>query len=219
MQLHCTFSYLILLLTLHFASSMFFIVDRRETKCITQDKNTKQTLNIDYSLIGDYLKSTVYVKDPNDNKMFEKRRRPSGTFNSKVRIDGKYSLCVENSSGSVLTANFNLKSEDTDKEMINIKSIDGLNTAVNDITNGVDKVLFNVKHGAVSRIDFMDKINKINSQINWYTTIKIIFLILFAVFQIYLITSVFKSVKIVSKIEMPKQFKGKGVPNENTEFL
>jgi hypothetical protein len=65
----------------------------------------------------------------------------------------------------------------------------------------------------------MDKINKINSQINWYTTIKIIFLILFAVFQIYLITSVFKSVKIVSKIEMPKQFKGKGVPNENTEFL
>ena len=219
MQLHCAFYYVTLLLTMRFANSMFFTVDKRETKCITQNRTTKQTLNIDYSLTGDHSKSNVYVKDPNDNKMFEKRRRSSGTFNSKVRIDGKYSLCVENQSNSILTVNFNLKNEDSDKEMINVKSIDGLNTAVNDITNGVDKVLFNVKHGAVSRIEFMDKINKINSQINWYTSIKIVFLILFAVFQIYLITSVFKSVKIVSKIEMPKQYKGKGVPNENTEFL
>ena len=79
---------------------------------------------------------------------------------------------------------------------------------------------FGIRSGAVRREKHSTITQSIQSKITWYTWVKVIFLILFSFFQIVMITSIFKNVKVVSKIEMGHSNKGgKDKDNEGTEFL
>ena len=80
----------------------------------------------------------------------------------------------------------------------------------------MDMMQYSIRNGAVRREKHSEISNAIKNKITWYTSLKVLFLVMFSVFQIMMVTSIFNKVKIVNKISMNSS---KGKDKETSEFL
>lgn len=209
---------ILLLSLLYVANSMFITINSNDIQCVSQTKHINDKFNLIFSMSGEEENNNIArVRDPDDKILWQTPGKSTSTFSTTVQKVGKYSFCVENYSTSVLTVTFEFPEEDEDKKMITVNTIENLNVAISDIAKKMDTMQFSIRNGAVRREKHSEIQNSIQSKITWYTSLKIIFLIIFSAFQIMMVTSIFKNIKIVSKISMNSASKGKD--KETSEFL
>ena len=200
-------------------SSMFITINPKNTQCLSQIKQKSDNLNIIYYISGEEeKKNNARILDPDNKKLWETPGLTSSTFNVVAQKTGKYSFCVDNNSEKPLTVTFEFSENNPEKEMITISTIDNLNSALNDVSKKLDVMQFGIRNGAVRREKHSEITRSIQSKITWYTWLKVIFLFLFSVFQIMMVTSIFKNVKIVTKIEMGNKG-NRDNSTETTDFL
>ena len=200
-------------------SSMFITINPKNTQCLSQIKQKSDNLNIIYYISGEEeKKNNARILDPDNKKLWETPGLTSSTFNVVAQKTGKYSFCVDNNSEKPLTVTFEFSENNPEKEMITISTIDNLNSALNDVSKKLDVMQFGIRNGAVRREKHSEITRSIQSKITWYTWLKVIFLVLFSVFQIMMVTSIFKNVKIVTKIEMGNKG-NRDHSQETTDFL
>ena len=198
---------------------MFITINPKNTQCLSQIKQKSDNLNIIYYISGEEeKKNNARILDPDNKKLWETPGLTSSTFNVVAQKTGKYSFCVDNNSEKPLTVTFEFSENNPEKEMITISTIDNLNSALNDVSKKLDVMQFGIRNGAVRREKHSEITRSIQSKITWYTWLKVIFLVLFSVFQIMMVTSIFKNVKIVTKIEMENKGNHDN-SKETTEFL
>ena len=200
-------------------SSMFITINPKNTQCLSQIKQKSDNLNIIYYISGEEeKKNNARILDPDNKKLWETPGLTSSTFNVVAQKTGKYSFCVDNNSEKPLTVTFEFSENNPEKEMITISTIDNLNSALNDVSKKLDVMQFGIRNGAVRREKHSEITRSIQSKITWYTWLKVIFLVIFSIFQIMMVTSIFKNVKIVTKIEMGNKG-SKDNSKETTDFL
>lgn len=200
---------------------MFITIQPKDSQCIYQEKQKTETFSVIYYISGEEEeRNIVRIHDPKGEKIWEITSKSSSTFTTVAQMTGKYSFCIDNLSMGVFTVTFEFTEENKNKELITVQTIDNFQNALENINKKLDVMQFGIRSGAVRREKHSTITQSIQSKITWYTWVKVIFLILFSFFQIVMITSIFKNVKVVSKIEMGHSNKGgKDKDNEGTEFL
>lgn len=200
---------------------MFITIQPKDSQCIYQEKKKSETFSVIYYISGEEEeRNIVRVQDPKGGEIWETQSKASSTFTTVTQIAGTYSFCIDNLSNGVFTVTFEFTEEDKNKELITVQTIDNFQNALETINKKLDVMQFGIRSGAVRREKHSTITKSIQSKITWYTWVKVIFLISFSFFQIVMITSIFKNVKVVSKIEMSHHNKGgKDKDNEGTEFL
>ena len=211
--------YCIFLANIYKISSLFITINPKDTQCLSQSKQKSENLNIIYYISGEEEKRNIArILDPDNKKLWETPGLSSSTYSVLAQKTGKYSFCVDNLSEKPLTVTFEFSENNPEKEMITISTIDNLNSALNDVSKKLDVMQFGIRNGAVRREKHSEITRSIQSKITWYTWLKVIFLVLFSVFQIMMVTSIFKNVKIVTKIEMGNKG-NRDNSKETTDFL
>ena len=86
--------------------------------------------------------------------------------------------------------------------MISIHTIENFVTVVDNLEKKLKKLQFNIRNSAVRKKAHFTIANDIRRKINIYAIVKIGFLILFSIFQLMMITSIFNNVKVVKQINI-----------------
>jgi hypothetical protein len=192
---------------------IFFVLDPFEQRCISKEMQEKSNFSGVYFISGEREDGNkAMIKNSRGQIIWENHAQKSGSFNLYVQSTEAYSLCIESTVNQQLTISFEFYDEKKDEQLISVQSIDNLNSAIHGIRRKLDIIHGNIRNSAVRRsthleskinhIKFYIVSNTITSKITFYTAVKIIFLIIFSIFQILMLTSIFGNVKVTSKIQM-----------------
>ena len=143
------------------------------------------------------------------------------SFNFKVKEEGEYKFCFENLAPTKVTLSFEFDYGTNDYGMISIKTIENFVHVVDNLEKKLKKLQFNIRNSAVRKKAHFNIANSIRNKINIYAFAKIGFLILFSIFQLMMITSIFNNVKVVKQININSETKPlkHGKNSETTDFL
>ena len=105
--------------------------------------------------------------------------------------------------------------------MISIHTIENFVHVVDNLEKKLKKLQFNIRNSAVRKKAHFNIANNIRKKINIYAFVKIGFLILFSIFQLMMITSIFNNVKVVKQININSEKRPlkSGQKPETTDFL
>ena len=199
--------------------ALFFIVEPGKRECVAQRKEADKHFGLLYYVSGEEEdKNRMIILNPDKEEVWVDTNLKKGSYNTITKKEGNHYLCIENTSSSSLTITFEFNERKNEKELLSIETIEGLNTAIIDITEKLNKVEFNIKNSAVRRAKHGEITQGIRKKMINATTVKICFLLVFSLFHIYMITSIFKNVKVVSQISFSQGKKGKNA-EETSEFL
>ena len=134
---------------------------------------------------------------------------------------GDYKFCIENLASTRNTVTFEFEFDINKYSAISIHTIENFVDGVNNLENRIKRLQFNIRNSAVRKKAHFNIAESIRKKINIYAVVKIGFLILFSVFQLMMITSIFNNVKVVKQININSENKPlkKGTPNDNADFL
>lgn len=181
--------------------SVYIYIDPSEKKCLGEKKIANTTFNIIYSISGkEESQNIITVEDPSHITVKKYTNMKSHTISINTEKNGEYFFCVQNTSPDIITLNFNFETEQREGEMVSIQSVENFVSGVHHIEKKLDRLKFNVRNSAVRKKTHFGVSDKIRNKVNIYALIKIAFLVLFAVFQIYMITSIFGGLKDNKKI-------------------
>ena len=212
---------IIIILNITKIKSMYFFVDNGQTECISQKKFTEENFRIIYYISGAKEEGNlITITTPSGKKIWEGTQKKHDKLSFKTHEEGYYKFCVKNRSNGKLTITFEFPEEIKESQVLSVKNINNFATAIDNILLKLNNIQFNIRNSAVRRGKHAQVTQKIMKKITMYTTIKIIFLILFSLFQICMVTSIFKDVKVVDKIsinssETSSLKSGKKTPDEN----
>jgi hypothetical protein len=212
---------IIFILNIAKIKTMYFFVNNGETECITQKKFIDENFRIIYYISGAKEEGNkITINSPSGKKLWEGTQKKHDKLTFKTHEEGYYQFCVNNKSNGKLTITFEFPEEIKESQVLSVKNIKNFATAIDNILKKLNNIQFNIRNSAVRRIKHNQVTLEIMSKISLYTTLKIVFLILFSAFQICMVMSIFKDVKVVDKIsintsETSSLKSGKNTPDEN----
>ena len=134
-------------------------------------------------------------------------------FNLNATEEGYHLICIDTKTRR-LTISFHFNEDNLEDTAVTVNSIESLSTNVNFIAKQIEGIDKNVKSGGANRDIYAQIAAGIRTRISYCTVFKVLFLVIFSIFQIRMITSVVKRVKVVKKIDLSKSD-----ITSNTEFL
>ena len=194
-------------LLISYITSVFFKVPVKKSECITKYFNEKKKIKFSYYIVGFINeKYTAILYSGYNREKIELRSSDDNENNEKiidVERDRPYTFCIYNNDNVMMASNAYFENEEEEnKEEVLVDNIENLNYAITQITKSINKIDKNIKNGAGNREQHSIVAHSIRKRIMIFTTVKIIFLIVFSFFQIMMITSVLQGVKVVKTIEM-----------------
>ncbi|MCQ2821302.1 MAG: emp24/gp25L/p24 family protein [archaeon] len=195
-------------------NTMNILIPKGSNRCISKYYRKDELISFRYESLG-YINERYKTELTYENKerIWYSHDRRYGASKIMSKKDGNYFLCFYSSSSKDMTISFNI-GEEAEETIVNIDSIDSLNNAIGVFGNTLNNIDQDIKSGGANRESYAYKAKQIKFRISFTTILKIIFLIIFSGFQIYMVTSVVQKVKVVNKIEMKKKNK-----NEESAFL
>ena len=187
-------------------NSLYIYIGAKEKGCVKKYKKQNQVINIIYSISGmkDYDKNIITVDNPNDFNMFRELDSSSSKIYLFIERDGYHKFCVENLASHPVTLSFHFASEDSE-DKLSTKSIKSFVENVDKLSNKMETIKFNIGISAVNKKNNRQIMENIRSQINIFTSIKIIFVLFFSAIQISLITNIFNNAKKIKKIKLNEE--------------
>ena len=161
------------------------------------------------------------IEDNNGHILSKIMNKKNNKFSHRIEKDGELKFCFENLASSKVTLSFEFDYGTNDYSVISIKTIENFVHVVDNLEKKLKKLQFNIRNSAVRKKAHFNIADSIRKKINIYAIAKIGFLILFSIFQLMMITSIFNNVKVVKQINInseTKPLKAKNI-NEIPDFL
>lgn len=216
------YTFLILLCLLTFIESLYIYIDPREKKCLTDFRIANSSFDVVYYVSGqEEEKNTASIEDEKGNIITKIMNRKNHKFSYLPKTDGEYKFCFENLAQTKVTLSFEFDYGTNDYSMISIHTIENFVHVVDNLEKKLKKLQFNIRNSAVRKKAHFNIANSIRKKINIYAFVKIGFLILFSIFQLMMITSIFNNVKVVKQININSEKRPlkSGNKPETTDFL
>ena len=213
---------LIFLLSFTLIKGLYIYIDPHEKKCLTDFRYGNSSFDIIYYVSGqEEERNIATLEDKNGNLISKMMNKKNHKFSHKVKEEGEYKFCFENLAQTKVTLSFEFDYGTNDYGMISIKTIENFVHVVDNLEKKLKKLQFNIRNSAVRKKAHFNIANSIRKKINIYALAKIGFLILFSIFQLMMITSIFNNVKIVKQININSETKPlkHGKMPETTDFL
>ena len=203
-------------------NSLFIYIEPREKKCLTKFIPSNSSFDIVYYVSGQEEERNIgTIEDDKGNIISKVYNKKNHKFSYQPRKDGELNFCFENLASSKITLNFELDFGTNDYQMISIRTIENFVSAIDNLEKKLKKLQFNIRNSAVRKRAHFKIADDIRRKINIYAIIKIGFLILFSIFQLMMITSIFNNVKVVKQININSERKPlkSGNKQETPDFL
>ena len=217
------FSLLIIFLSLFtFTESLYIYVDYYERKCLSDYRMANSSFDIVYFVSGQEEEfNEATIEDDNGNIFYKLTNRKNAKLSHKPNKNGMLNFCFKNLATNRVTLSFEFDYGTNDYSMISIKTIEHFVQVVNNLEKKLKKLQFNIRNSAVRKKAHFNIANSIRKKINIYAFIKIGFLILFSIFQLMMITSIFNNVKVVKQININSETRPlkSGKNKETPDFL
>lgn len=208
------------LLLLKAVSSLYIFIPTKKTECVSVFYKEAQSLKVSYFIPGyideQYIAS-VYEQNKTGTAIWTSKHKQKNSVLVTTKNNTDYYFCFSNKAKKEMKVTFKFEDEKFAQEEVSVDNINTLSNAINKVTKNIEKIDFNIKSGAANRESHAIVAHSIRKRITMFTSLKIIFLLIFSAFQIYMITSVVQNVKVVKKIEMGKHSGNKF--GDNKEFL
>ena len=216
------FTLLIILLLLNLTDSLYIYIDPREKKCLTEYRLANSTYDLVYYVSGQEEESNIAtIEENNGNVLYKIMNKKNHKFSHKIQKDGELKFCFENLASTKVTLSFEFDYGTDDYSVISIKTIENFVHVVDNLEKKLKKLQFNIRNSAVRKKAHFNIADSIRKKINIYAIAKIGFLILFSIFQLMMITSIFNNVKVVKQINVNSEnrpLKSKNI-NDTPDFL
>ena len=215
-------SFLIILSLFTAIKSLYIYVEPNEKKCLTDFRYSNSSFDIIYYVSGqEEERNIATLEDKNGNLISKIMNQKNHKFSHKVKQDGEYKFCFENLAPTKVTLSFEFDYGTNDYSMISIHTIENFVHVVDNLEKKLKKLQFNIRNSAVRKKAHFNIANSIRRKINIYAFAKIGFLILFSIFQLMMITSIFNNVKVVKQININSEKRPlkSGQRPETTDFL
>ena len=216
------FSFLVLLSSLCIINSLYIYIEPREKKCLSDYRLANTSFDIVYYVSGqEEEKNTATIEDSKGNVLSKITNKKNFKFSQGTNIDQELKFCFENLASSKITLSFEFDYGTNDYSIISIRTIEHFVHVVDNLEKKLKKLQFNIRNSAVRKRAHFTIAENIRKKINIYAFIKIGFLILFSIFQLMMITSIFKNVKVVKQININSERKPlkAGNKQEISDFL
>ena len=213
---------LIFLLSFSLINGLYIYIDPREKKCLNDFRYTNSSFDIIYFVSGqEEERNIATLEDPHGNLISKMMNQKNHKFSHTVKQGGEYKFCFENLAPTKVTLSFEFDYGTTDFGMISIKTIENFVHVVDSLEKKLKKLQFNIRNSAVRKKAHFNIAESIRKKINIYAFAKIGFLILFSIFQLMMITSIFTNVKVVKQININSETKPlkHGQTPTQTDFL
>ena len=216
------FLFLLLLSSICIINSLYIYIEPREKKCLADFRMANTSFDIVYYVSGqEEEKNIATIEDNRGNVLTKTTNRKNFKFSQFTKEDAELKFCFENLAPSKITLSFEFDYGTNDYSMISIRTIEHFVQVVDNLEKKLKKLQFNIRNSAVRKKAHFNIANSIRRKINIYAFAKIGFLILFSIFQLMMITSIFNNVKVVKQINInseTKPLKHGKIP-ETTDFL
>ena len=215
------FLFLLLLSSICIINSLYIYIEPREKKCLTDFRMANTSFDIVYYVSGqEEEKNIATIEDNRGNVLTKTTNRKNFKFSQFTKEDTELKFCFENLAPSKITLSFEFDYGTNDYSMISIRTIEHFVQVVDNLEKKLKKLQFNIRNSAVRKRAHFKIADNIRKKINIYAFVKIGFLILFSIFQLMMITSIFKNVKVVKQININSERRPlKGNKQETAEFL
>ena len=215
------FTFLIIIILSSYINSLYIYIESREKKCLTDYRLANTSFDVIYYVSGQEEEMNIATIEDNKGNIFSKvMNRKNYKFSYKPKLDGDFKFCFENLAQSKVTLSFEFDYGTNDYSMISIRTIENFVHVVNDLEKKLKKLQFNIRNSAVRKKAHFNVADSIRKKVNIYAFIKIGFLILFSIFQLMMITSIFNNVKVVKQINVNSETKPlKSGQNISPDFL
>ena len=207
---------------LSFINSLYIYFDSKERKCLSIYVGYNSTLNIVYYVSGQEEEQNIAsIEDEKGNILTKTYNKKNSKFSYKTKNGDYLNFCFENLASTKVTLSFEFDFGILDFEVISIRTIENFVKVVDNLEKKLKQLQFNIRNSAVRKRAHFKVANDIRKKINLYALVKICFLIIFSVFQLMMITSIFKNVKVVSQININSERKPlkSGNKKETPDFL
>ena len=182
--------------------SVYVFIEPKEKFCLKKYRNITQVLHIIYSISGkEEDRNIITVYDPDEFNMLRELDSISNKVYLFVEKEGYHKFCIENLASHQITLNFHFGDEHTEGK-VSVKNAESFVDSVTKLAQKIDDLKFNIGNSVIKKKTHFKIAQKIREKINICTGIKIVFLLVFAVIQIIMITSIFNKVKIVKRVEV-----------------
>ena len=218
------FTLLVFLLLFNIIDSLYIYIDPREKKCLTEYRLANSSYDLIYYVSGQEEENNIAtIEDNNGNIISKVMNKKNNRLSHRVQQDGELKFCFENLASSKVTLSFVFDYGTNEYSAISIKTIENFVTVVDNLEKKLKQLQFNIRNSAVRKKAHFNIADSIRKKINIYAIAKIGFLILFSIFQLMMITSIFNNVKVVKQINVNansenRPLKAKNI-NETPDFL
>jgi len=196
-------NFIIILSSITFIESLYIYIDPREKKCLADYRIANSSFDIVYYVSGKEEETNIAtIEDDKGNIISKIMNRKNHKFSHVPKSEGELKFCFENLASTKITLSFEFDYGTNDYSMISIKTIENFVHVVDNLEKKLKKLQFNIRNSAVRKKAHFNIANSIRKKINIYAIIKIGFLILFSIFQLMMITSIFNNVKVVKQINI-----------------
>ena len=192
-----------------YINSLYTYIEAIEKKCLTEYVTHNTSFDVVYYVSGQEEELNIgTIEDENNKNVLSKvYNKKNHRFSYNQPKDGYLNFCFENLATSKVTLSFEFDYGTNDYSMISIRTIENFVTVVDNLEKKLKKLQFNIRNSAVRKRAHFKIAEDIRKKINIYAIIKIGFLILFSVFQLMMITSIFNNVKVVKQININSERK------------
>ena len=214
--------FLIILSLLTFINSLYIYIEPREKQCLADFRVANSSFDVVYYVSGqDEEKNTATIEDGKGFILSKIANIKNHKYSYLPREEGEYKFCFENLAQTKVTLSFEFDYGTNDYSMISIHTIENFVHVVDNLEKKLKKLQFNIRNSAVRKKAHFNIANSIRKKINIYAFVKIGFLILFSIFQLRMITSIFNNVKVVKQININSEKRPlkSGQRPETTDFL
>ena len=218
------FTLLVFLLLFNIIDSLYIYIDPREKKCLTEYRLANSSYDLIYYVSGQEEENNIAtIEDNNGNIISKVMNKKNNRLSHRVQQDGELKFCFENLASSKVTLSFVFDYGTNEYSAISIKTIENFVTVVDNLEKKLKQLQFNIRNSAVRKKAHFNIADSIRKKINIYAIAKIGFLILFSIFQLMMITSIFNNVKVVKQINVNansenRPLKAKNI-NDTPDFL
>ena len=215
-------NFLFFLSLLYYSNSLYIYLESNEKKCLNSTREKNTAFDVVYYVSGqDEEKNVATIEDNNGNRLVTIMNKKNDRLHYFLTKDGEYKFCIENFASTKNTVSFEFEYGINQYSAVSIHTIENFVHGVNNLENRIKRLQFNIRNSAFRKKVHFNIAESIRKKINIYAVVKIGFLILFSVFQLMMITSIFNNVKVVKQININSENKPlkKTNANDNEDFL
>lgn len=116
------FFYLYFTIWFSYIHSVFIIIEKRESRCISRDMKKDDYFSGFYVTSGESeTGASVSITNSLNTKLWEVHGQKSGSFSMSISTDDTYNLCIENNSESQIVFSFEFAEEKKDELAVSIR--------------------------------------------------------------------------------------------------